>query len=139
MWVESGPVSPSIVTALACQFAPVMEPVGVSLSPQDPIRQAEALLRRTGRQALLVIGDDMAPLGTFGLGQLDKIRSERQWDQPVTSMMRRQMTIVRPEQTLRESLQLMASSELGFLPVIEDGRLLGEITRGAIILSLYDF
>ncbi len=121
------------------RVASLMEPVGVSLSPQDPIRQAEALLRRTGRQALLVIGDDMAPLGTFGLGQLDKIRSERQWDQPVTSMMRRQMTIVRPEQTLRESLQLMASSELGFLPVIEDGRLLGEITRGAIILSLYDF
>jgi tRNA nucleotidyltransferase (CCA-adding enzyme) len=86
-----------------------------------------------------VIGDDMAPLGTFGLGQLEKIRSERQWDQPVTSMMRRQMTSVRPDQTLRESLQLMASSELGFLPVIEDGRLLGEITRGAIILSLYDF
>lgn len=54
-------------------------------------------------------------------------------------MMRRQMTLIRPDQTLRESLLLMASSELGFLPVIEDGRLLGEITRGAIILSLYDF
>lgn len=121
------------------RVASLMEPVGVSLSPRDPIRQAEVLLRRTGRQALLVIGDDQTALGTFGLGQLEKIRGERQWDQPVTSMMRRQMTVVRPDQTLRESLQLMASSELGFLPVIEDGRLLGEITRGAIILSLYDF
>lgn len=54
-------------------------------------------------------------------------------------MMRRQMISVRPDQTLRESLQLMANSELGFLPVIEEGRLVGEIRRGAIILSLYDF
>ncbi len=49
------------------------------------------------------------------------------------------MTVIRPDQSLREFLQLMASSKLGFLPVIEHGRLLGEITRGAIVLSLYDF
>ncbi|MFZ1538791.1 MAG: hypothetical protein WAT23_15590 [Chromatiaceae bacterium] len=43
------------------QVASLMESVGVSLSSQDTIRLAEALLRRTGRQTLLVIGDDMAP------------------------------------------------------------------------------
>jgi tRNA nucleotidyltransferase (CCA-adding enzyme) len=121
------------------RVASLMEPVGAQLSPQDTVRQAADLLQRSGRQALLVIGDDNAALGTFGLGQVERIRTERQWDQPVTSMMRRQMIIAHPDQTLRESLQLMASSELGFLPVIEDGRLLGEITRGAILLSLYDF
>ena len=121
------------------KVADLMEPVTASLSPQDPIRRAAEVLGRTGRRALLVVGDDHTALGTFGLGQLEKIRGERQWDQPVTSMMRRQITSVRPDQTLRESLQLMANSELGLLPVIMAGQLLGEITRGAIILSLYDF
>lgn len=121
------------------RVASLMESIEFSLSPQDSIRQAQALLGRTGRRALLVVGEDKVPLGTFGLGQLEKVRGERQWDQPVTSMMRRQMISVRPDQTLRESLQLMANSELGFLPVIEEGRLVGEIRRGAIILSLYDF
>ena len=121
------------------RVAELMEPVQTSLSPQDPVRLAADRVRQSGRQALLVIGDDQIALGTFALSQVDKIHHERQWEQPVTSLMRRQMTSVRPDQTLRESLQLMAGSELGFLPVIDKGRLLGEITRGAIILSLYDF
>lgn len=121
------------------RVADLMEPVRASLSPQDPVRLAAERVRQSGRQALLVIGDDQIALGTFALSQVDKIRHERQWEQPVTSLMRRQMASVRPDQTLRESLHLMAGSELGFLPVIDAGRLLGEITRGAIILSLYDF
>ena len=45
------------------------------------------LLRLRARKEL-VIGDDQAALGTFGLRQLEKISGERQWDQPVTSMTR---------------------------------------------------
>jgi CBS domain-containing protein len=54
-------------------------------------------------------------------------------------MMRGQVPSVTPDQPLRDALQLMARSELGFLPVLEDGRFLGEITRAAIILNMYDF
>jgi tRNA nucleotidyltransferase (CCA-adding enzyme) len=57
----------------------------------------------------------------------------------VTGMMRRQVSSVTPDQPLRAALQLMARSELGFLPVVEGGQFLGEITRAAIILNMYDF
>ncbi|WP_295443386.1 CBS domain-containing protein [uncultured Thiodictyon sp.] len=117
----------------------LMAPVADVLSPRDRLSDADAMLRRTGRQALLVVDEDGQVLGTFAAGQLAKVQQEREWDQPVTAKMRRGLAATHPDRSLRESLQLMSSSDLGFLPVLEDGVLVGEITRGAIILSIYDF
>ncbi len=108
------------------------------LSPTDSLRNAQELLNKSGRHALLV-ADDGRLLGLVGQNQLVKIRNERQWDKPVTSMMIRNISYVRPDESLSRALDLMSGSEAGFLPVIEDSRLIGEITRASIILQMYDF
>ncbi|GAB6058249.1 CBS domain-containing protein [Desulfonatronum parangueonense] len=103
------------------------------------IREAAACLAHAERQAMLVLGDNGRLLGSFGREQTAKITQDRQWDRPVTSMTRQGLPVIHPDQSVREALQFMAHSELGFLPVVENDRLIGEITRSAIILNMYDF
>ncbi|BDD88254.1 CBS domain-containing protein [Desulfofustis limnaeus] len=117
----------------------LMTPIPPTLSPTTSVRQAIDQLRESHRMALLVVDDELSVLGSFGSEQAAKIKQERQLDQPVTGMMRRQVIAVEPDQPLREALQLIARSDLGFLPVLAGDRLVGEITRAAIILSMYDF
>ncbi len=110
-----------------------------TLPPTTTVRQAVAILRESGRRGLLVVDDQEQVLGSFGDEQAVKIKKERQLDQPVTAMMRRQVRSVRPDQPLREAMQLIGETDLGFLPVVSEGRLIGEITRAALILEMYEF
>ncbi len=125
-------IEEAIVRTLMTVAAPTLTPIVT-------VRQAIDRLRDTGRQALLIVDDERRVLGSFSAQQAARIKQERQLEQPVTGMMRRQVSSVAPDQPLRDALQLMARSELGFLPVLEDDRFLGEITRAAIILDMYDF
>jgi tRNA nucleotidyltransferase (CCA-adding enzyme) len=117
----------------------LMTAAAPTLDPTATVRQAIDRLRDTRRQALLVVDGERRVLGSFGTQQTARIKQERQLEQTVTGMMRRQVSSVTPDQPLRAALQLMARSELGFLPVVEGGQFLGEITRAAIILNMYDF
>lgn len=117
----------------------VMSPLGEVLSPRDSLRDAAARMSRSGRSALLVIDDEGRALGILDEEQLGKQREASAGSHPVTSLMRPCSTWITPEQGLREALQLMSSAGTGFLPVIDQGRVIGEITRTAIILNIYDF
>lgn len=109
------------------------------LGPGTTLRTAGEILDRTGRHALLVLDENGGLLGQVGEAQLAKIRHERQWDKPASSMLNPRVPLVHPQDSLRHALHLMSHSEAGFLPVIQDARLVGEITRAAIILQMYDF
>ncbi|MFP4237374.1 MAG: CBS domain-containing protein [Desulfonatronovibrio sp.] len=116
-----------------------MSPVKKHLSPENTLRQAKKMMDESSSRALLVVDENRVLSGVLEEKQFSKIRSEQQWDQPVTSMTRRQIVTVNPHQPLREALQLMSSSETGFLRVVEKGILMGQITRSTIILNMYDF
>ncbi|MCA1742612.1 MAG: CBS domain-containing protein [Desulfovibrionales bacterium] len=108
------------------------------LSPKDSLRSAKDILNKSSRDAIL-IADQGRLLGMVGKNQLSKIRNESQWDNPVTSMMMRDLPFVSKDDSIRKALELMAGSEAGFLPVIENSILTGEVTRASIILNMYEF
>lgn len=116
----------------------LMSSVGVSLAPGEPLRVAAERLRQAQRSVLLVLDAQGRALGTLGEEQLLKIRDEAAWNHPVSSLMLRDPIVVAPEQSAREALHLMSATQVGVLPVIVDDRVVGEITRAGIILSMYD-
>ncbi|MCK7574981.1 MAG: CBS domain-containing protein [Chromatiales bacterium] len=133
------------VRALIAQAEPerervseLMSPVTLALAPQDSLRTASERLRDGHRSVLLVLDDRGGVLGALGEAELAKVRDESGWAHPVSSLMRRDLEAVAPERTPREALRLMTRADVGVLPVMEDGRVVGEITRAAIMLSLYD-
>lgn len=121
-------------------------PVSVRLTPAHSLREAAAILEGsaasnasgTGRQALPVADEQGRLLGVLHKDQFRKIKQDGQWEKSVTSMLRQNVPTVHPDQSLREALHLMTHSDLGFLPVVEDGRLVGEITRATVILNMYE-
>ena len=116
-----------------------MSPVKGCLNPGNTMSEARNMLEASGRQAVMVVDDEQRLQGIIDTTQFAKIRNEKQWSQPVTSMMRRHVASIQPHQSLRQALQLMSDSEAGFLPVVEGGILIGQITRASIILNMYDF
>ena len=116
-----------------------MSPVKDCLYSGNTMSEARDMLESSGRQAVMVVDEKQRLLGVIEAMQFAKIRNEKQWSQPVTSMMRRQVVSIQPHQSLRQALQLMSDSEAGFLPVVENDILIGQITRGTIILNMYDF
>ena len=129
------------------QVRELMTPVSTLLTPAHTLREGSAILERPkapkaegqpGRQALPVVDEQGRLLGVLHKGQLRKIKQDRQWDKSVTSMLHQNVATVHPDQGLREALHLMTHSDLGFLPVVEEGRLVGEITRAAVILNMYE-
>jgi CBS domain-containing protein len=117
----------------------LMTPITTTLSSRDTLRDAHERLAATRRSALLVLDDQGLIVGTLGEEQLLKVRDEAAWGHPVASLVKPNPATVTPDQTVREALHVMTHAELGFLPVMEAGRPIGEITRSAIILSLYEF
>lgn len=116
-----------------------MSRVTESMLPTNSMQDARTIMDRTNSRAVLVVDGNQKLLGSVSAVQFSKIRNEQEWDKPVTSMMREQVVSVHPDQSLREALYLMSRSETGFLPVVEQGTLIGRITRATIILHMYDF
>ncbi|WP_179953352.1 CBS domain-containing protein [Desulfobotulus mexicanus] len=117
----------------------LMSPVPEKLLAGNTVRQAADSLQKTGKTALPVVDDEDRFLGTISEKTIASIRQDRQWEQPVTAMLNREVPSVSPEDSLRHALLLMSRSETGLLPVILKGKLAGEITRASIILNMYSF
>jgi tRNA nucleotidyltransferase (CCA-adding enzyme) len=58
-------------------------------------------------------------------------------DRTVASRMTREVITITPDTPLEEALGKMETSDVGRLPVIEDGRLLGILTRSDVLRCLY--
>ncbi|MFO7800765.1 MAG: CBS domain-containing protein [Desulfovermiculus sp.] len=109
------------------------------LGPEDSLYKAQEVMHRTHRHALLIVDEQGKLLGMLGEKQLAKVRNEREWEKPVTSMLKTKVAVAGGNDSVRQALHLMSHSEAGFLPVLQDGKLVGEITRADIILFMYEF
>lgn len=54
-------------------------------------------------------------------------------DVPVTEIMRENVVVTAPDESLQRAAQLLADQEISGLPVVEDGELIGIITESDII------
>ncbi len=117
----------------------LMTPARAVLSASDTLEKADLILNESGRTAAPVVDENSVLLGMINRKPLDKIKNPKQWQQPVTSMLNRNLQTISPDQTVRQALELMAGSETGFLPVVQDSVMTGEITRSSIILYMYEF
>lgn len=121
------------------QVSDLMTEIQMSLLPRDSLGTAADRLQQSGRATLLVLDHCGQLLGTIGESQLLKVGDRVTWDHPVSALMQRRTASVVPGQSAREALRLMSSADLGVLPVVDGDQVVGEITRAAIMLNLYEF
>ncbi len=112
--------------------APVTVPANISLQRLVD----EYFLPQGLRSALVVQGDQLG--GLITLGDIRQVPRE-QWPQtPVGQAMisRERLHVVSPDQNLNDVLPLMVDGDVNQLPVVQDGRIVGTMSRDSLVRFL---
>ncbi len=126
---------PQPLTARAVMSAPIR-----TIRPETTVAEAQRTLLRYGHSGLPIVA---AP-GDDGIDRLVGIISRRDLDlafhhgfshAPVKGYMTNQVRTIAPDTTLPEIEALMVTYDIGRLPVLDDGKLVGIVTRTDVLRS----
>lgn len=91
------------------------------------------------RSRTVIVLDDGKFCGLATKEECRKAKTDSQLKAPIKAFMRTGIPLLNPDDVPRQALQLMAEAETGVLPVVEDGRLTGVVTRTDLMLHIYEF
>jgi nanoRNase/pAp phosphatase (c-di-AMP/oligoRNAs hydrolase) len=107
-----------------------------TISAEDKVEQVQRLLKDKGHSGAPVVdGDKVA--GIISQRDLNKLEKTSQKHAPVKAFMSRQMFSLSPKDTVSLAVRLMVRHDIGRLPVMENGRLVGIVTRSDVMMYYY--
>ncbi|MBS2037730.1 CBS domain-containing protein [bacterium] len=115
-------------------MSPRVDPIDLS---NCTVAQADQRLRELGRTATVVLKEGQV-VGMLARSDLDKALAHNLGEMPAESVMTRPVLSVAPETSLDEARAKLVQHNVGRLPVMEDGKLLGIISRTDLLRHLYD-
>jgi CBS domain-containing protein len=95
------------------------------------------MLRQRGCTGLPVV-DAGVLVGIISRRDFKKIRKEDQLRAPVKAFMSTRVISIKPGNSPIQAAQLMVRHDIGRLPVVEDRRIIGIITRSDAMMYFYD-
>jgi len=123
-----------------------------TVTPETPLRDAARDMVRARIGALPVVDADGLLLGILSERELLRhLLSTTQFGgaphpspaelvrRTVRDVMTRQVLCVSPDQPLAEAASLMANKDVGRVPVVREGRLVGLLTRGELVRKLIGY
>jgi CBS domain-containing protein len=117
--------------------------------PETPLTEIVDLMVRRGLHALPVVGEQYEVLGMIttgdaldrvlreGPGEDDEGHEERKKKLTARDVMTRAVLCVSETQPLLDAARTMVNRNVGQLPVVRDGELIGLITRDAVLSALH--
>jgi len=106
------------------------------ISNQSSVEQARTMLLRYGHTGLPVVDGDKL-VGIISRRDVDKAMHHGLGHALVTGYMSRQVVTIGPDATLSEIQELMIDHDIGRLPVVDQGKLLGIISRSDVLRTLH--
>jgi tRNA nucleotidyltransferase (CCA-adding enzyme) len=107
-----------------------------SVPPELSMRELAIELDRSGHSGAPVT-DGTQLAGVISRRDWARARAEGEPDAPVRRYMTRQPLVAAPDEPLESALERMALADVGRLPFVRDGELLGIVTRSDLIRNLY--
>jgi nanoRNase/pAp phosphatase (c-di-AMP/oligoRNAs hydrolase) len=108
-----------------------------SIPPNTPMAEVAQMLRQRGCTGLPVV-DAGVLVGIISRRDFKKIRKEDQLRAPVKAFMSTRVISIKPGNSPIQAAQLMVRHDIGRLPVVEDRRIIGIITRSDAMMYFYD-
>jgi len=101
------------------------------------MEEVAMILRAKGITGIPVV-DKGTIVGMISRRDFRKMRKESHITSPVKAYMSTEVLSIAPSQSPMQAVQLMVQHDIGRLPVVEDGRLIGIITRSDVMRYYYD-
>ena len=108
-----------------------------SVPSDTPMAEVARVLRQRGCTGLPVV-DEGRLTGVISRRDFKKIRRETQLQSPVKAFMNTRVITIEPGKSPIQAAQTMVRHDIGRLPVVEDGRMIGIITRSDAMMYFYD-
>jgi nanoRNase/pAp phosphatase (c-di-AMP/oligoRNAs hydrolase) len=109
----------------------------ISIASGATMREAAQKLRDSGCTGLPVM-DDGCLIGILSRRDFKRIRNERRLNSPVKAFMSTNVKTIGPGESPVTAAQFMVKHDIGRLPVIQDGRVIGIVTRSDAMRYFYD-
>jgi len=108
-----------------------------TIRPATTISEAHRILLRYGHSGLSVVNDTDTLVGIISRRDLDIALHHRLDHAPVKGYMTTQVKTIAPDTSLPEIETLMVTYDIGRLPVIDRGNLVGIVTRTDVLRELH--
>ncbi len=119
------------------QISDLMSFPVIMVPSHTPMKKVADILRKKGCTGVPVIDDDRL-VGIISRRDFRKIRKESQLTAPVKAFMSTHVLKIAPGKSPMQAARLMVKHDIGRLPVVEDEKIIGIITRSDAMLYFYD-
>jgi tRNA nucleotidyltransferase (CCA-adding enzyme) len=109
----------------------------VSVGSATTMAQVAKILRETGCTGLPVI-DEGRLQGVISRRDFKRVRKKKQLSAPVKAFMSDRVLTITPDKSPGQAVGLMIKHDVGRLPVVENGEVIGIVTRSDAMLYFYD-
>jgi CBS domain-containing protein len=130
----------TMLTALkreSISIADLMSFPVISVTPDTSMREVRELMAQEKIRGVMV-ADEEEIFGIIVVWDLKKVKKEKQWDAPVKAFMARNVITVGPGESPTVAARLMIDNDVGHLPVVQNDKMIGIVTRSDILTYFYD-
>lgn len=119
------------------QISDLMSFPVITVAPDATMEEAAKIMRNKGCTGLPVAEDDRL-VGMISRRDFQKVRGEKRLKSPVKAFMRHPVHTIHPGISPLQAARIMIRKDFGRLPVVEDARLIGIVTRSDVMCYFYD-
>ena len=123
---------PAPLTARSLMSSPVR-----TILPKTSVDEAQRILLRYGHAGLCVVNDQAELVGIISRRDIDITLRHGLGHAPVKGCMSRQIKTIEPETPITQIQDLMMTYDVGRLPVLQAGKLVGIVTRTDLLRQLH--
>jgi tRNA nucleotidyltransferase (CCA-adding enzyme) len=119
------------------QISDLMSFPVITVPDNTPMKKVAQILKEKGCTGLPVVKEDK-PVGMISRRDFRRIKKESQLKAPVKAFMTTKMLVIEPGKSPTQAARIMVKHDIGRLPVVDNGRIIGIITRSDTMLYFYD-
>jgi len=108
-----------------------------TVTPETRMEEVALMLRTKGITGIPVVNGERV-VGMISRRDFRKMRKVSQIKAPVRAFMAADVLTIAPDKSPTQAAQLMVKHDVGRLPVVDNGRVIGIITRSGLMRYFYD-
>lgn len=110
----------------------------ITVNEDTLVEEVAMLLRDLGCTGLPVVDQEENLVGVISRRDFKKVRKSKQMQSPIKAFMSRNLVTISHDKNAIEAARLMIKHDIGRIPVMQDNKIIGIITRSDAMLYFYD-